>query len=80
MHGPRPLVVPHVRTCFLNVYTSQIERYIGRVLLSATLGTDLVVFPHGVPGPPLTVMTLSTVCEGTATGELSYRAKCFFSR
>ena len=40
-------VVPHVRTCFLNVHTSQIERYIGRVLLSATLGTDLVVFPHG---------------------------------
>jgi hypothetical protein len=41
-------VVPHVRTCFLNVHTLQIERYIGRVLLSATLGTDLVVFPHGV--------------------------------
>ena len=44
-------VVPHVRTCFLNVHTSQIERYIGRVLLSATLGTDLVVFPHGGHAP-----------------------------
>ena len=43
-------VVPHVRTCFLNVHTLQIERYIGCVLLSATLlGTDLVIFPHGAP-------------------------------
>ena len=40
-------VVPHVRTCFLNVHTSQIERYIGRILLSSTLGTDLVAFSQG---------------------------------
>ena len=59
-------VVPHVRTCFLNVHTLQIERYIGRVILSATLGTDLVVFPHGVR--PAYVMEVSVQAQLSSLG------------